>query len=311
MNIDITIPIDQKPIRLDNYISNQFDFCSRKRAVLLIIKKTIRVNQLGKKPGYKITPGDRITGIILKSEPGVPVLPENIAVNIVFEDDDIIVLNKQAGMVVHPAPGNLSGTLVNALLYHNSAIGNVGDDRFRSGIVHRLDKDTSGLMVVAKTDHALTFLQKEFKQRRVKKKYLALIEGNIEGDSGEINFPIGRHPVKRKQMAVNLKIGKPAISCWTTKKRFISATLVEVLLKTGRTHQIRVHLYAVDHPIIGDYVYQFRRNRKQNRLVPRQMLHSFKLSFRHPYSGRRIGFVADPPRDFTRTMDLLDGRERG
>ncbi|MCF6246726.1 MAG: RluA family pseudouridine synthase [Desulfobacula sp.] len=303
MNIDITIPNDQKAIRLDSYISTRFDFCSRKKATQLIIEQDILVNQLCKKPGYKITPGDRITGTILQTEPEVSVLPENIAVDIVFEDEHIIVLNKQSGMVVHPASGNLSGTLVNALLHHCPAIGNVGDDKFRAGIVHRLDKDTSGLMVVAKTCHALTFLQKEFKQRRVEKKYLALIEGNIKGDSGEIDLPIGRHPVKRKQMSVNHKAGKPAISCWTVKKRFISATLVEVLLKTGRTHQIRVHLYAIDHPLIGDPVYQFRRNRKKNRLASRQMLHSFKLSFRHPYSGRRVKFKADPSEDFIRTMN--------
>ncbi len=305
MNINIFISNDQRAIRLDSYISNRFDFCSRKRAALLIINKTIRVNQLGKKPGYKIKSGDHVTGMILKQEPETQVIPEKIAVDILFEDDHIIVVNKQPGMVVHPAPGNVSGTLVNALLHHFPAIGNVGGDQFRPGIVHRLDKDTSGLMVIAKNCHALTFLQKEFKQRRVEKKYLALIEGRIEDEAGVIDFPIGRHPVKRKQMAVNLKTGKSAISCWAKKKCFTSATLVEVLLKTGRTHQIRVHFYAIDHPLIGDRVYQFRRNRKQNRLAPRQMLHSFSLSFRHPYSGRRIDFAVDPPKDFIRTMTLL------
>ncbi len=262
---------------------------------------------MGKKSGYKIKPGDRITGSIVENEPEIRILPEKIDLDIVFEDDHIIVVNKRSGMVVHPAPGNISGTLVNALLHHHSGIENVGSDKFRSGIVHRLDKDTSGLIVIAKACYALTFLQKEFKQRRVNKKYLAIIEGNIKGNSGEIDFPIGRHPVKRKQMAVNHDIGKSAISCWKIKKRFSSASLVEVLLKTGRTHQIRVHFYAIDHPLIGDSVYQFRRNRKQNRLAPRQMLHSFKLSFRHPYSGKRVDFAVDPPEDFFRTITLLEG----
>jgi len=234
------------------------------------------------------------------------VLPEKLHLDIEFEDDYIIIINKKSGMVVHPAPGNLTGTLVNALLFHDSKIKNVGENKFRSGIVHMLDKDTSGLMVVAKTQKTLHFLQKEFKQRRVKKRYLALVSGKFSHDQGEINLPIGRHPVKRKIMAVNYENGKPARTIWKIKKRFKTACFVEALLKTGRTHQIRVHFYAINHPLIGDRIYQHRRYRKKKSIAPRQMLHSWQLAFRHPYSGRRIFFKAEPPEDFLQTQALLE-----
>jgi len=306
MKINIKIPEDLKDNRFDTVITTFSKLCSRSLAARLINTGDILVNNEKKKPGYKVKPDDIITGMIPDSKNDIPTLPENICLDIAFEDEFIFVINKAPGMVVHPGPGNLSGTLVNALLFYEPKIKGVGQDLFRSGIVHRLDKNTSGLMVIAKTKTALDFLQKEFKQRRVEKKYLALIFGNLHEDRGEINLPLGRHPVKRKIMAINHKDGKPARTIWTIKKRFNSACLVEVLLKTGRTHQIRVHFYAIDHPLVGDSIYQPRRYRKQKSIAPRQMLHSWQLAFRHPYSGKKVQFKADPPEDFMQTQMLLE-----
>jgi 23S rRNA pseudouridine1911/1915/1917 synthase len=306
MKININIHDDLTGTRLDTIISNFVKECSRKRASYLINNSHILVNNNKKKPAYRVKQGDVIKGIIHEPAIKTAVTPEKIDLHIIFEDDHIIVINKNPGMVVHPAPGNLSKTLVNALLFHEPAIKNVGGDPFRSGIVHRLDKYTSGLMVVAKTTQALHFLQKEFKQRRVKKKYLALIAGDLSETQGQINLPIGRHTVKRKIMAVNHETGKPAITDWKVKTRYTTACLIEALLKTGRTHQIRVHFYAIDHPLIGDRIYQHRRYRKKKGIAPRQMLHSWKLAFIHPYSGRKIAFTAELPDDFIQTISLLN-----
>ena len=306
MNINIKIPEDLIDTRLDAVIATFSKACSRSLAVKLISTGAILVNNEKKKPGFKVKPGDIITGIIPDPDIDIPVLPENIHLDIEFEDDHIIVINKKPGMIVHPGPGNQTGTLVNALLFHEPKIKGVGQDPFRCGIVHRLDKDTSGLMVVGKTETALDFLQKEFKQRRVEKKYLVLVTGNLPEDQGEINLPIGRHPVKRKIMSINHEHGKPARTCWKIKKQFKSACLVEALLKTGRTHQIRVHFYAIDHPLIGDPIYQPRRYRKKKSIAPRQMLHSWQLAFRHPYSGKKMQFKADLPEDFLQTEMLLE-----
>ena len=306
MKVNINIDDDQKDTRLDRVITHFYKTCSRSRAALLINNSDILVNHKKKKPGFRVKSGDIITGIIPEADIDATVFPENIHLDIIFEDDHMMIINKKPGMVVHPAPGNLTGTLVNAVLFHEPKIKGVGEDRFRTGIVHRLDKDTSGLMVVAKTKAALQFLQKEFKQRRVEKKYLALVSGNFPEDQGEINLPLGRHPVKRKLVAINHEDGKPARTIWKIKKRFKSACLVEALLKTGRTHQIRVHFYAIEHPLIGDRIYQPRRYRKKKSLAPRQMLHSRQLGFRHPYSGQRMSFEVDPPEDFLQTELQLE-----
>jgi 23S rRNA pseudouridine1911/1915/1917 synthase len=307
MKINLHIDESQYGKRLDTTLSNLVETCSRNRSISLITSGNIRVNDYKKKPGYKVKSGDHITGDIPDLKPeDTRVVPEDIKLDIIHEDDQIMVINKNPGMVVHPAPGNLTGTVVNALLFHYPQIKNVGEDYLRSGIVHRLDKDTSGLMVVAKTKHALGFLQKEFKNRRVGKKYLALIAGNPEEDHGEINLPIGRHPVKRKLMTVNHENGKSARTLWKVIKRMNNYCLVEADLKTGRTHQIRVHFYAMDHSLVGDPVHQPRRMRKKQSIAPRQMLHSHKLSFRHPYSGVRLSFKTELPEDFIDMQTKLE-----
>jgi 23S rRNA pseudouridine1911/1915/1917 synthase len=306
LKIKLLIPDELKNTRLDKLLCLHNTCLTRKQAALTIQQKHILVNQQRKKPGYRVQPGDVVNGHIIESADNENPIAENIPTGIVFEDEHILLINKRAGMVVHPAHGNLSGTLVNALLYHNPEMIYHGEEKNRIGIVHRLDKDTSGLMVVAKTKHALNFLKKEFKERRVEKKYLALITGNPAHDQGIIELPIGRHPKKKIIMAVNHETGKPAITQWKVKKRFKTACLLEIGLKTGRTHQIRVHFYAIGHPLIGERVYLPARLRKQKKLVPRQMLHASTLSFIHPYSGLRMYFSSEVPQDFADTMALLE-----
>lgn len=306
MKMIIRISEDLGNTRLDTALCALDKALTRSRAAALVDRGEVLVNNKTKKPGYRVKPGDLVTGHIPEITVEAEVPAEDIPMDIVFEDEHLLVIHKKAGMVVHPSPGNLSGTLVNALLHHNPDIRVIGEEKNRAGIVHRLDKDTSGLMVIAKTDQALAFLQKEFRERRVEKSYLALVMGNLPEDRGEINLPIGRHPVKRKLMAVNDENGKPAITLWKVKKRFKEICLVEIDLKTGRTHQIRVHFYETGHPLLGDLVYQPGRFRKKKSRAPRQMLHSHRLSFRHPYSGQRMEFKAELPEDFLRVLALLE-----
>jgi len=306
MKMNIRISDDLDNTRLDTILCLHDKALTRSRAAALVTAGEILVNNKTKKPGYRVRPGDLITGHIPEFTVEAEVPAEDIPTDIVFEDEHLLVIHKKAGMVVHPSPGNLSGTLVNALLHHNQDIRDIGEEKTRAGIVHRLDKDTSGLMVIAKTDQALGFLQKEFRERRVEKNYLALVTGNLPEDRGEINLPIGRHPVKRKLMAVNYETGKPALTLWKVQKRFKEVCLVEIGLKTGRTHQIRVHFYETGHPLLGDLVYQPGRFRKEKSRAPRQMLHSHRLSFRHPYSGQRMEFKAELPEDFLMVLALLE-----
>lgn len=297
--IEYDISAEFEGLRLDQALCRLVAKMSRSRAAQLIIEKKIKLNNGFKKPGYKVQLNDKIhfntlDVVLSKAE----VRPQQMDLDLRFEDDHLLIINKPAGMVVHPAVGNMENTLVNGLLHHAPDIENVGDDLLRPGIVHRLDQDTSGLIVVAKTAAALSFLQKEFKFRRVKKQYLAIASGVFENISGSIKLPIGRHPKKRKIMAVNHKTGKPARTSWKVIEAYPEAALLQIRLETGRTHQIRVHFYAIDHALIGDPVYQPRRYRKNNKSFKRQMLHSWKISFRHPYSGKRLEFQAEPPDDF-------------
>lgn len=287
---------------MDVVLCDQIKDCSRSRVAAFINDAFVLVNMQKSKPGYKTKEGDRITGQISLADDDFTILPEQMDLNILFEDKDILVVNKPAGIVVHPAPGNTSGTLVNGLLCHYPGICDVGDDPLRSGIVHRLDKDTSGLLVIAKTNNALIHLQNQFKQRKVSKQYQAIVSGNMSENEGKIDFPIGRHPVKRKLMAVNHDSGKSALTLWKVIHRYALATHVEVTLKTGRTHQIRVHFYAIDHPLIGDQVYQPRRLRKEITVFQRQMLHAWRLGFYHPVSNEKMQFEIPPPNDFSQVL---------
>jgi len=297
--------MDQADLRLDQVFSTAIETCSRSQAAELISGGKVLVSGMKKRPGYRVKKGDVISGRIPEPVTADLPKPEPMDLSILFEDAHLLVIDKPPGLVVHPGPGNLCNTLVNGLIHHVPAFLDGGWDPVRPGIVHRLDKDTSGLIVVAKTLTSLSFLQKEFKQRRVEKRYLALAEGGAIAPRGEILLPLGRHPVRRKIMAVNHETGKDARTSWQVLERFSQACLLDVRLHTGRTHQIRIHFYAMDMPLLGDNVYQYRRNRGKKILTDRQMLHSWKIRFRHPYSGREMAFEAEMPPDFVQTLVRL------
>ncbi len=304
--------------RLDLFMAAQCPGFSRSSMAALLKNGNILVDGQRKKPSCKVHYGNIVSGSIEDKDGDTPPIAEPIDLDIIYDDFSILVLNKQPGIVVHPAPGNTTGTLVNALLNYCPAIESVGDDHLRPGIVHRLDRDTSGMMVVAKKESAFQFLKKEFMYRRVRKSYLAFVSGNLKEKRGQIIMPIGRHPVKRKIMSTVSHNGRYAETLWHVRKSYAGVDLVEAELKTGRTHQIRVHFKALGHPLIGDRVYGFKKKvgkkghrndfmGKMERKVNRHMLHAWQLSFRHPWSGRRICFTAPVPEDMRQFMeeDLL------
>jgi 23S rRNA pseudouridine1911/1915/1917 synthase len=304
MKIDFIVPVTASGQRLDLVVSRLAADCSRSLAAALINQGDIQVSGQQKRPGYRVKQGERVAGKMLPQNPDTVASSDARPVQVIYEDPHIIVVNKPAGLVVHPAAGNRSGTLVNRLVYHFPDLRHLSDDPARPGIVHRLDKDTSGVMLVARTGHSLQFLQKEFKYHRVEKTYLALVSGSDLTESGDIISPIGRHPKHRKRMCVNHDTGKPAHTSWQVIQRFEQACLVKIRLYTGRTHQIRVHFYDMDHPLLGDRIYQYRRNRKTGQAFPRQMLHAWQLGFRHPYSGKKMFFCADLPEDFQSALEF-------
>jgi 23S rRNA pseudouridine1911/1915/1917 synthase len=307
MHIRIEISPDQAGGRLDQTVADAQSQISRSRVASLISQGLILVNQGCKRPGYKVKPKDLVEGDVPTpdNQEQASLLAESIPLNVLYEDDYLLMVDKPAGLVVHPGAGNVSGTLANRLIAHHPVFSEHGWDRARPGIVHRLDKDTSGLMVIAKTLKSLEFLQKEFKQRRVEKHYLALARGDNIPDAGVIERPIARHPHDRKRMAVLEETGRYAKTRFSVIKRFSSGCLMDVRLYTGRTHQIRVHFYDQGMPLLGDCIYQERRFRKKDPLAPRQMLHSRSLSFRHPYSGVRLCFEAPMPEDFKTALQHL------
>jgi len=280
-------------------VSRSVPDCSRSMAAAAISNGDIRVSGQRKRPGYRTKQGDQVTGDVHLENPSIPVISDPRSLDVIHADSHIVVVGKPPGLVVHPGAGRCENTLVNRLVCHFPEIRQVGEDPARPGIVHRLDKDTSGLIVAARTNHSLTFLQKEFKYHRVEKRYLALVTGSDLPGSGEINHPISRHPVHRKRMCVTRDAGKPARTRWEVIQRFENACLVRVRIYTGRTHQIRVHFYDMGYPLLGDSTYQFRRNRKKAQpSYPRQMLHAWGMGFRHPFSGQKMWFEVDPPVDF-------------
>jgi 23S rRNA pseudouridine1911/1915/1917 synthase len=301
--------------RLDSLLAHKLPHCSRKLATSLIRKGLIQVSGSTKKPGYRIRPGDVIDGVIPEPTP-VTFQPEPLHLDILFEDDHIIVLNKAHGVVVHPAPGNYTGTLVNGLLYHCPDLKGIGGE-IRPGIVHRLDKDTSGVLLVAKNQIAHTELSYQFKSRSVEKKYLAVVYGQPKEKSGVINLPIGRHPTDRKKMSVHTRKPKEAKTLWKVKERYNGLTLIEISILTGRTHQIRVHCNAIQHSIVGDPVYGVRgTGRRITQLeklgsliktISRQMLHSWRLSIRHPHTKEKMTFEASLPKDMEALLENLRG----
>ena len=299
--------------RLDMFIQHHEAYSSRNRIQTLIKDGRALVNGKTEKPGYKVKAGEKVT-LDLPERSVREVLPENIPLNVVFEDDHMIVLNKPPGLVVHPAPGNYTGTLVNALLYHYGSLPSSGkggenaegSERERAGIVHRLDKDTSGVMVVARTQEALKALSAQFKSRIVQKRYVALVLGVIKKGSGTIEAGLGRHVKERKKISVHTHKAREAVTLYKVKERFKNATLVEVEIKTGRTHQIRVHMAHIGYPILGDRIYGGAKVAKLGDIViPRQMLHAESLSLLHPETRHPMTFTAPPPRDMAEEIDRL------
>jgi 23S rRNA pseudouridine1911/1915/1917 synthase len=298
--------------RLDQFLS-QIDLnLSRSQAKNLIEEKAILLNQKSAKPSVHLKQGDLISGTLPKPKP-LSLKPEPTPLTILYEDTSIIVVDKPAGIVVHPAAGNPSGTLVNALLYHCQDLSGI-NGVLRPGIVHRLDKDTSGVMVVAKDDEAYHHLIKQFKNRTVEKVYLAIAYGKFNQAEGLIDAPIGRHPKERKRMSTRTKKGRIAITRWKRVESLDGFSLLEIYPQTGRTHQIRVHLSSMGHPLLGDPLYG-RKGRTGSIQDPvlkecvkrmnRQALHAHRLAFDHPRTGKRVQFEAPLPEDMQWILDWL------
>jgi len=296
--------------RLDAFLASRIDGWSRARLQRLIDSGDVLVNGKLAKSSYKVSASDQVE-IELIPAPAGNFTPENIPLEIVFEDDHVIVINKPAGLVVHPAAGIHSGTLANALAYHFQQLSNAGS--VRPGLVHRLDKDTSGLLVVAKTETDHENLADQFRAREVFKSYVALVYGAVKQESGRIEQPIARDPRNRTRMAI-VPGGRGALSLYRVRRSYNSFTLLEVELKTGRTHQIRVHLSWLKHPVVGDELYGAGRDnnvrdvhlRAQIRKLKRQFLHAEQLGFRHPHTGEQMRFVASLPAELTGLLEKLD-----
>ena len=303
-----TLTVDASGSRLDRYISDHRPDLSRAAVQRLIDEAQILVDQVARKASYRVQAGETIVVRVPPPEPATP-RAETIPLDILYEDDDILVVNKPAGMVVHPAAGHMDGTLVNAILAHcpHLSIGGVE----RPGIVHRLDSDTSGIIVVAKNDAAMRDLQAQFKSRRVHKTYLALVEGHVKPPRGKIDAPIGRDPKHRQKMTVVTR-GKTraAATIYQTLATLGGYTLVQVEPQTGRTHQIRVHLAFLGFPVVADKVYG-RRTRLKNAAqanalgLTRQFLHAWKIAFTLPRDGREVSFTAPLPADLHAALQVL------
>ncbi len=289
--------------RLDIYISEAYKVLSRTAIKRLLEEEKIHVNGKVEKTSYKVKNGDNIE-IEIPEAKETKLEAQNIPVPVIYEDKDIIVVNKPKGMVVHPANGNPDGTLVNAILAMcKGSLSGIGGE-IRPGIVHRLDKDTSGLLIVAKNDEAHIKMSKQIQDRKVEKRYIALVRGNVPDDEATIDMPIARSKVDRKKMAVD-KNGKEAVTHFKVLKRYGNYTLLEIKIDTGRTHQIRVHMSYIGYPVVGDSVYSSGKNEFG---VEGQMLHARYLKFKHPITGKELNLEAPLPEYFEKIIKQLESR---
>lgn len=293
---------EDKGCRLDQYLSRVCEELTRSAAVRLIESGNVLVNDKIPPKNTKLREGDTVSVTIPEPEPA-EALPEDIPLEIAYEDDDLLVVNKPKGMVVHPAAGHTSGTLVNALLYHCgdslSGINGVA----RPGIVHRIDKDTSGLLIVAKNDYAHIRLAEQIKEHSFTRKYQAVVYGGFKDDEGTVDLPIGRHPTERKKMTVTVKNSREAVTHYRVLGRYEGFTHLELTLETGRTHQIRVHMSHIGHPVAGDPVYG---PKKVITSLGGQCLHAYYISFVHPRTGETITLESDLPVYFTTFLKSLE-----
>ncbi|MBA3005363.1 MAG: RluA family pseudouridine synthase [Proteobacteria bacterium] len=292
---------EQAGCRLDHFLVRAVPETSRSVLTESVRLGLIKVDNLQRKSSYCLKAGECIAGSLFVT-PVMDLLPEEIPFDVLFEDSYLLILSKPPGLVVHPGSGNFSGTLVNGLLYHCKAIAGVGGDVVRPGIVHRLDKDTSGLMVVAKEEVTHRKLVDAFKARIIEKQYLALVHGILKKKAGRIVASIGRHPVHRQKMAIR-EDGRYAATNWQVLQEFSSGlSLVRLQIETGRTHQIRVHMASMGHPVAGDMVYSSGHGKRK---FPRQLLHSSHLRFVHPVTGEKLFFSAPLWPDFSLIVDQL------
>lgn len=291
--------------RLDAYLANELDEISRSYVQKLIKEKLVFVNDKHVKSSYLVKEGDFIK-VNLPKPKELEIIPEDIPIDIIYEDEDIAIINKQQDMVVHPAPGNYNGTLVNALLFHIDNLSSI-NGIIRPGIVHRLDKDTSGLLIIAKNDKAHKTLSANLKDRNIKRTYISLVHGILSNEEGTINAPIGRHGTDRKKMTVTQKNSKEAITHYKVLERYNNYSLVEVNLETGRTHQIRVHMAYINHPVVGDPIYSKGKNEFG---LDKQMLHAYKLGFLHPTRGEYMEFKVDLPGYFKDILNILENKRK-
>ncbi|WP_412066994.1 RluA family pseudouridine synthase [Paenibacillus sp. alder61] len=289
--------------RIDKYVKAQMgEDTSRSQIQLWIEDGNLTVNGSPVKANYKIASGDLIVLRIPEAE-ATEIVPEDIPLEVYYEDSDVIVVNKKRGMVVHPAPGHASGTLVNALMYHCKDLSGINGE-LRPGIVHRIDKDTSGLLMAAKNDKAHASLAAQLKEHSVTRKYFALVHGNLAHDQGTVDAPIGRDPHDRKMYTVIERNSKPAVTHFQVTERFGDYTLLELKLETGRTHQIRVHMKFIGHPLVGDPLY----GRSKGIRMDGQALHAAVLGFVHPSSGEYLEFQAPLPQDMEDLLHSLRNR---
>lgn len=313
---NFTFQVQAKEIgkRFDAVVSDTLIELSRTFAASLIREGCILIDGHLKKPGYKVKVGEKISGTIPPPAP-LALAPESIDISIIYEDEDIVVVDKPAGIVVHPGAGHISGTMVNALLFHCPDLKGIGGVE-RPGIVHRLDKNTSGLIVVAKTHEAHISLSLMFKNREIHKEYLAIVHGNPSAESGVIVSPVGRHPTDRKKMSIKSRSGRSAETIWRVVEHYEGYSILSCIIKTGRTHQIRVHLASINHPVVGDTVYgnPMRKYEKkeaehfyrfQVKPLTRHLLHARVLSFSHPVSGEKIHLESPIPVEMDRFIHYL------
>lgn len=299
--LEFKVAAEGAGIRIDRFLADRCKDISRSYLQKLLKEQQITVNEKTVKANYKVQEGDAVC-LLLPDLKEPDILPEEIPLTILYEDDYLLVVNKPKGMVVHPSAGHTQGTLVNAVLAHCK--GNLSgiNGVLRPGIVHRIDKDTTGALLVCKEDTVHQALAAQLKEHSIKRRYRAVVQGNLKEDEGTVEGPIGRHPIDRKKMAVNYKNGKDAVTHYRVLERFGNATYVECRLETGRTHQIRVHMASIGHPLLGDEVYGSGKNPYH---LQGQALHAMVLGFVHPKTGEYLEFEAPLPEYFLKLLDKL------